>query len=450
MTVCSFFLQGRCRYGEKCWNEHPRGGGGGGGGRGGGGGGGVDYSRGTGGGDYSRGTGGGDYSRGTPQSNRGGGGFGNRVWVNPQRAGGDFVKPTNFGGRDTAKNSSFGVSTQNRFGNLTTPSSFDRGGPKDENDKHLETIQKDMESWESSGQWLFSCYSVLKGSISGFVELSPEELRLEYYNGRASGDLQAYGSSVQQLASQWRNRLQELKAMNGNTRSSLIAELNNPGQQPSSFGSPPSAGFESMAPPSGFGSSAPSGFGAAPSAPASGFGSAGFGAPAPAPAQSSATFSFASNQTAAPSLFGSAQPSSQSAFGSAPGAAPSASSFSFAAPTAAVATVAATKDASGGFGASAAGFSFASSSAPSAGFGGGFGGSTGASGFGQPGFGGTNSGLFASAGASRAAASAGASASGLFTPQSELTADELKEFTGKRFTLGQIPLRPPPVDMLVV
>lgn len=30
MTVCNFFLQGRCRYGEKCWNEHPRGGGGGG------------------------------------------------------------------------------------------------------------------------------------------------------------------------------------------------------------------------------------------------------------------------------------------------------------------------------------------------------------------------------------------------------------------------------------
>lgn len=26
MTVCSFFLQGRCRYGDKCWNEHPRGG----------------------------------------------------------------------------------------------------------------------------------------------------------------------------------------------------------------------------------------------------------------------------------------------------------------------------------------------------------------------------------------------------------------------------------------
>lgn len=37
MPVCNFFLQGRCRYGEKCWNEHPRGGSRGGGGGGGGG-----------------------------------------------------------------------------------------------------------------------------------------------------------------------------------------------------------------------------------------------------------------------------------------------------------------------------------------------------------------------------------------------------------------------------
>lgn len=31
MTVCNFWMQGRCRYGDKCWNEHPKGGGGGGG-----------------------------------------------------------------------------------------------------------------------------------------------------------------------------------------------------------------------------------------------------------------------------------------------------------------------------------------------------------------------------------------------------------------------------------
>lgn len=67
-------------------------------------------------------------------------GFGNRVWVNPQRAGGgDFVKPSSFGGRDAP------VSTQNRFGALNTPSSFAGGGQKDENEKHL---------WV----WFPSCY----------------------------------------------------------------------------------------------------------------------------------------------------------------------------------------------------------------------------------------------------------------------------------------------------
>ena len=45
---------------------------------------------------------------------------------------------------------------------------------------------------------------------------------------------------------------------------------------------------------------------------------------------------------------------------------------------------------------------------------------------------------------------AGASGENLFTPQSELTPEELKEFTAKRFTLGQIPLRPPPAELLAV
>lgn len=33
------------------------------------------------------------------------------------------------------------------------------------------------------------------GLSAGFVELSQDELRLEYYNGRASGDLQTYVST---------------------------------------------------------------------------------------------------------------------------------------------------------------------------------------------------------------------------------------------------------------
>lgn len=31
MTICQFFLQGRCRFGDRCWNEHPGAGGAGGG-----------------------------------------------------------------------------------------------------------------------------------------------------------------------------------------------------------------------------------------------------------------------------------------------------------------------------------------------------------------------------------------------------------------------------------
>jgi len=36
-AVCKFFLQGRCKFGDRCKNAHPRNNGGGGGGGGGGG-----------------------------------------------------------------------------------------------------------------------------------------------------------------------------------------------------------------------------------------------------------------------------------------------------------------------------------------------------------------------------------------------------------------------------
>ncbi|POI20392.1 hypothetical protein CIB84_015860, partial [Bambusicola thoracicus] len=36
----------------------------------------------------------------------------------------------------------------------------------------------------------------------------------------------------------------------------------------------------------------------------------------------------------------------------------------------------------------------------------------------------------------------------LYTPRSELTAEELEQFEAKRFTLGKIPLKPPPIDLL--
>lgn len=396
MTVCNFFLQGRCRYGDKCWNEHPEGGRGG---------------------DY----------RGNQQPSRGGG-FGNRVWVNPsQRSGGSYIQPSTFSrdGSDWSKrdvkSSEFSFSSQNRFTALNPQNNNDKGGQTsaDDNTNHVETIQNDMEAWQSSGQWPFSCYSILSVQISGFVELSPEELRLEYYTSRASGDLQPYVNSVQQLSNQWRSRVQELQTMNNSTQISVVSELNNSTPQ-TSFGS--SSGFKST---SGFGSTSASGFGSTSasgfgSTSASGFGTGGFGSSS----QSSNTFSFASSKTGfgasdtqqAPGFSSASAAQPSSGFGTAP---QSAATFSFAAPAAD------NKPSTGTF---ASGFSFKSSSSSSSagGFGTGFGSSA-----------------------------AGSSVSGdggdrLFTAHSDLTAEELKEFRAKRFTLGQIPLKPPPADLLVV
>nr|XP_046216685.1 nucleoporin NUP42 [Oncorhynchus gorbuscha] len=428
MPVCNFWMQGRCRYGDKCWNEHPKAGGGG-------------Y-----GGEYN--------SRPPQQSNRGGGGgFGNRVWVNPaQRSGGgNYVQPSSFssqqggnnwgpgggggGGRDSqaqSSNFSFAASSpnQNRFSALNTQSSFDKGGrgEGEDNEKHLETIQKDMEIWETSGQWLFSCYSVLKATISGFTELSPEELRLEYYNTKPSGDLQGYANVINQLVNQWRSRVQELRAMSGNTRVAMLAELDNPAPQAASggFGSTPVAGFGST-PVTGFGSSAPSGFGT------------GFGVPAQVPVQDTSgasNFSFAGPGAASAALgsAASAVAPAPTGIGSMATTLPSAAGFSFATP-------AANKEpTTAGFGApaSASGFSFTSTVA-------GGGGAFGGSGFGS-------AAPVAASGFGQASGGFGvmAPADSLFTPQSQLSEEELKEFGGKRFTLGQIPLKPPPVNMLVV
>ncbi|KAI7798517.1 nucleoporin NUP42 [Triplophysa rosa] len=386
MTVCSFYLQGRCRYGDKCWNEHPRGGRGG------------------------------DYGANHQQPSRGG--FGNRVWVNPsQRSGGGYIQPSTFSrdgsdwSKGDVKSSDFSFSHQNRFSALNPQNNNDKGGqtPADDNHNHVDTIQKDMEVWQSSGQWPFSCYSLLSVQISGFVELSPEELRLEYYTGRASGDLQPYVNSVQQLSNQWSSRVQELQTMNGSTQISVISELNNSSPQTSSHGLGSSSGSTSA---SGFGSTS-----------ASGFGSAGFGSSS----QSSNTFSFASSkagfgasdtqQALGFSSTSAAQP--PSGFSTAP---PSAATFSFAAP-------AAENTPNTGAFASAAGFSFKSSSSSSS-----------AIRFG-----------------SSAAAAAGSAVSGsgdvgdrLFTAHSDLTAEELEQFRAKHFTLGHIPLKPPPADLLMV
>ncbi|TTZ70359.1 Nucleoporin-like protein 2 [Bagarius yarrelli] len=428
MTVCRYFLEGRCHYGDRCWNEHPSG--------------------------------------GRNQTVYSGGGSVNRKWVNPsQRPGGGAGQPSSFsrGGGDWGRGNSgsgkdewgsnLSFNTQNRFSALnSTQSGHGRsgggggGGGEDDTDYQLDLIQKDMEVWQSSGQWLFSCYAAFKSSVTGFVELSPEELRMEYFTSRATGDVQSYVNSVQQLVNQWRSRVQELRTMSSHTRTSMIAEMSNPRPSSSSsagFGSAPSAGFGS-APSAGFGSAIRvldrpgfwigGGFWIGPIGgfwigPIGGFWICAigrfwicaisrvqlifiWGSRFGSSVQSAADFSF----SASSSGFGSSgSQTAPSQFGS---SAPSASSFSFALPAGATASKSSTT-----------GFGFSSSSA------GGFSGSS-------------------------TAPSGGAGVSGtaedrknageLHTPLSDLTPDELREFSAKRFTLGQIPIRAPPTELLQV
>eukprot|EP00076_Gallus_gallus_P038608 XP_025004146.1 nucleoporin-like protein 2 [Gallus gallus] len=80
-----------------------------------------------------------------------------------------------------------------------------------------------MATWESSGQWMFSCYSPETGkpNVPGFGEFSAEEVRLEYYNCSANNNTGYYINSVNQLVQQWRKRLQELKALNGSGKAPM-------------------------------------------------------------------------------------------------------------------------------------------------------------------------------------------------------------------------------------
>ncbi|XP_072303701.1 nucleoporin NUP42 isoform X2 [Eucyclogobius newberryi] len=437
MPVCQFFLQGRCRYGEKCWNEHT--GGGGGGGRGGGGGGYNSNNRAPPPQQQPRGGGG------------GGDGFGHRVWVNPSQQRGGYVQPSSFGSRENdqwnrrgdggggsdwgrgggggggfgrrenVKSSEYNFS-QNRFSSLDTPSTFDKGAGAattgdDDNDRKCETIQSDMEAWENSGQWGFSTYSHSKNPLSGFSDLSPEELRLEYYTSRASGNLQNYINGVNQLLSQWRSRVQELKVMNASTRAALIRELNSTAPQDSS------KSFSSTDTGSAFGSK---GFGAADQQSSFSFAAqaTGFGSP---------SVSTSTEFGSAPTFGGAPSAPPPSSFGAPP--APSASAFSFAASDK---TSAMTPT---GFG-SPSNFSFSASSG--GGFGTGFGAQSPAtpgvtSVFGQP-----------SISVPVSAVPASGTSDSLFSSESNLTSEELDQFKAKRFMLGQIPLKTPPANLLSV
>ncbi|XP_067859630.1 nucleoporin NUP42-like [Heptranchias perlo] len=450
MPVCKYFLEGRCRFGDNCWNEHPRGQ--------------HQYSA-----VYSNNIGSWGNQFQKHQSN----------YIQPSTfskpatwgGGGRDGERRGFGGPDTGKKeiSSSGSFSQNRF----TALSRDDQGNDVEN--LLEIVRKDIEAWEVSGQWLFSCYSVAKeyACVSGLVDFSPEELRLEYYNTRAGGSLQNYVDSIRQLSNQQRNKMLEIKKPNSSVRISVSTELRKPNQQKpavgfggvqtSTFGSSgfasstvssntfsfkPSAGLGNTTTTSGFGnSSAPpvpplSGFGTKPVSSASAFGNTPtFGAPTSTSASVSAVFgSSATSSTPGTSVFGSSAP-----FGSNPTASSSfGSSASTCAPTASAfgSTVKATTNVFGGNVTTTTNAFGGNVTTPTNAFGGNVTTPTNALG-----------GTAVSVSQPQNTPASNNSVSGcdkLYTPRTELSPDDLREFEAKKFTLGRIPLKPPPIELLNV
>ncbi|XP_075068324.1 nucleoporin NUP42-like [Mixophyes fleayi] len=462
MTICNFFLQGRCRFGDKCWNEHPRDG--------------RQHAQ----------------NRYQQQPHHAAGSSTGQRYVQPS----SFSKSTTWTNRDNDKtsfgsfsgssdrsrnfkpNSSSGFfSSQNQYSVLANQDNA-KDIQTDKEGSLLDEILLDLEIWVSSGQWQFSVYSVLKEKclLSGFTDVSPEEMRLECYTSQKEGNIQNYVNSVQQLVSQWKRRIHEIRNINPASKSSLLKELTRPSSDPT----PTFGGLQK-----------------------SGFGASNF--PTNSAVPSAAAFSFKPDSVnTAPNAETSSSVPSAAAFGNKPtsgfGNTMTAASFSFA------------KTSSSSFGASAfSGFGStptaqgmeASSSAPS-----GFGGlsmstgTTGTTGFGSSAsatsaFGGaSNSSVFGGlAGTSTTSAfglkttavsdlfKAGAmssapsvslfgqgpgvsvsstpsntavttstsdTSSALFTPQAELSAEDLMQFSSKKFTLGKIPLLPPPADLLFV
>ncbi|XP_006893185.1 PREDICTED: nucleoporin-like protein 2-like [Elephantulus edwardii] len=148
MAICQFFLQGRCRFGDRCWNEHPR----------------------------ARSAGG---ARKQPQQQASGS---TRQWNDGNQRSSSVIQPSSFskspplgGSREQVNpsGSTLGSGTSSSSsGDLrlsqSSLTSLNSDEQKDEK-KLIKGTIKDMEVWESSGQWMFSVYSPVKNkpNVSG-------------------------------------------------------------------------------------------------------------------------------------------------------------------------------------------------------------------------------------------------------------------------------------------
>merc|ERR1719414_2831564 len=106
-----------------------------------------------------------------------------------------FGQSTGSGTNNVFASSKFGSTSAGGVASSLTP---------DVQNQIITTVKQDMESWEKSGQWAFSCYSCSKdcASVPGLTDLSPEELRHEAYESLKAGNSN-YQTKVAQITQEY-------------------------------------------------------------------------------------------------------------------------------------------------------------------------------------------------------------------------------------------------------
>ncbi|KAG8201763.1 hypothetical protein JTE90_012822 [Oedothorax gibbosus] len=102
------------------------------------------------------------------------------------------------------------------FKDTSVQKSHHQPGDLHMNERNLidaEIIKEDVLLWETGNQWPFSCYCPTQGksAFPGFVDLSPEELRLEAYKARENNTYNSYVESVEKTLQEMKMKREQLK-----------------------------------------------------------------------------------------------------------------------------------------------------------------------------------------------------------------------------------------------
>lgn len=128
-----------------------------------------------------------------------------------------------------------GTSGGNVFGAGSSTSSSLFGGNKSNPGQETKELQDfikqvsgEMNQWERSGQWLLSSFTPLKTSapIPGFVDTSPEELRIEAYNANKTNTFATYQSQWNDLQNKHKQLREALKMSTPEAKEALKAVYN--------------------------------------------------------------------------------------------------------------------------------------------------------------------------------------------------------------------------------